>query len=279
MQNWESYKQNKSRLKRLFFSLFTFSLIVACGGGGSGDANATNAVQNNINQPHINQTNADIKVLMMGNSHTHYNQLSARLEMMLRAGNPNKTVAVVTAPASLFLDEHLKQESTLNLLKGQQWNFVILQAQKYSSSGKYSYSIAEAISLVGLARQSNAVPVLFPEWSRNGIAETDRILENHIAIAKQAPACIAPIGQAWDIALQRNLPLYSADGNHSVAAGAQLTAYILYASLTGKLPSTLPNIPVSDVSSDMQGQLRLAADEAVTAHSPFQYCPQDKPAL
>ncbi|WP_338847382.1 hypothetical protein V8J88_01525 [Massilia sp. W12] len=218
---------------------------------------------------------------MMGNSHTHFSSLPARLEAMLRASHPGKTVAVVAAPASLFLDGHLKDAQTLALLKGQSWHYVILQAQKYSSSGAFSYSIAEAVNLVRMARQAGALPVLFPEWPRRDIDETGRIFTLHVSIAQQAPACIAPIGQAWEIALQRHpgLALYAADGNHSAAAGAQLAALMLYATVSGKSPSAVPDIAFADVSPEVQLQLRLAADDAVKALSPRKYCPQDASML
>nr|WP_315485789.1 hypothetical protein [uncultured Undibacterium sp.] len=265
-------------LQRLLLSLSICLLLMACGGGA--DADSTPAASGNT----ANSTatiSADIKVLMMGNSHTHFNYLPARLEAILRVAYPGKTVAVVVSPASLFLDEHLKYRPTLDLLKNQKWNAVIFQAQKYSSSGAYSYSTSEAVTLVGLARQSNALPVLYPEWPRRGIDETDRIFAQHVEIAEQAPACIAPIGQAWDMALQRHpeLPLYAGDGNHSAPVGAQLTAYVLFATLSGKLPSSLPDIAPSDVSQQVQSQLRLVADAAVMALSPYKYCPKDKPLL
>ena len=191
------------------------------------------------------------------------------------------TVAVVVAPGSLFLDEHSRNASTMALLRGQSWNYVIFQAQKYSSSGAFSYSTAEAVNLVKLARQGGALPVLFPEWPRRDVPETERIFTLHVSIAQQAPACIAPIGQAWDIAVQRhpNLALYASDGNHSVAAGAQLAALMLYTTVSGKLPSTVPDIAFADVSPDIQRQLRLVADDAVKALSPRKYCPQDLPTL
>lgn len=264
-------------LQRILLSSLGCLLLMACGGGADSTPMASS---NTVNGTSTTSTiSADVKVLMMGNSHTHFNNLPMRLEAILRVAYPGKTVAVIAAPASLFLDEHLKYEPTLALLKNQQWNAVIFQAQKYSSSGAFSYSIAEAVTLVGLARQSNALPILYPEWPRRGIEETDRIFTQHVAIAEQAPACIAPIGQAWDIALQRHtdLPLYAADGNHSAPIGAQLTALVLFATLSGKLPSSLPDIAGLDISPQVQSQLRLVADAAVTGMSPYKYCPKDKP--
>jgi hypothetical protein len=276
------YDQGRNSLHRLLFSLLMGMLLMACG-GGSDRSQATSG--SSVNTAGVDTgagtSNADIKVLMIGNSHTLFNNVPARLEAIMRVAHPGKTISVVAAPASLFLDEHSKYEPTLALLNNQKWNAVILQAQKYSSSGVNSYSITEAITLVGLARKSNALPVLFPEWPRRGIAETDRIFAQHVKIAEQAPACIAPIGQAWDLALQDrpDLSLYADDGNHSAPAGAQLTAFVLYATLSGKLPSSLPDIAPSDISPQVQHQLRLVADNAVKVLSPYKYCPQDKPSL
>lgn len=273
------FSQTRQCLQRLLLSSLSCLLLMACGGGADSTPMVTS---NTVNGTSTTSTiSADIKVLMMGNSHTHFNSLPIRLEAILRVAYPGKTVAVVVAPASLFLDDHLRYQPTLDLLKNQKWNAVIFQAQKYSSSGAFSYSTSEAATLVGLARQSNALPVLFPEWPRRGIEETNRIFAQHVEIAEQAPACIAPIGQAWDIALQRHpeLPLYADDGNHSAPVGAQLTAFVLFATLSGKPPSSLPDIAGLDVSPQVQSQLRLVVDAAVMALSPYKYCPKDKPLL
>jgi hypothetical protein len=119
---------------------------------------------------------------------------------------------------------------------------------------------------------------MFPEWPRAGIAETRRIYELHVGIAEAEPACVAPIGQAWDLAAQRHpgLVLHDADGNHSAPAGAYLTALVLYTTLSGQSPRGLPDL-ANGVAADVQAQLRaVAADTALTV-SPRQHCPQDLP--
>jgi len=108
-------------------------------------------------------------------------------------------------------------------------------AQKYSSSGLFEYSIDGAVELVHMARVAKAVPILFPEWPRRGVPETQRIYDLHVSIARREPACVAPIPQAWDLALARypTLVLHDADGNHSAPAGAFLAALILATTITG----------------------------------------------
>ena len=139
------------------------------------------------------------------------------------SGNADAPPAVAPPPAT----------ATLELLQGQRWTHVVLQAQKYSSSGQFQYSTTEALALIRLARAAGAQAILFPEWPRRGIDESARIYELHVSIAQREPACVAPIGQAFDLAALRQpaLLLHNADGNHSAPAGAFLAALMLYGSM------------------------------------------------
>ncbi|MES2948910.1 MAG: hypothetical protein V4858_10260 [Pseudomonadota bacterium] len=246
----------------------------ACGGGGSGSGQGNDTTP--VTPPPA--AAADISVLMMGNSHSSVSDLPQRLEAMLRAARPGKTVAVVVAPDWLFLEQHLVNTRTLGLLQGQTWSAVVLQAQKYSTSGLFNYSTREAEALVRMARVAKATPVMFPEWPLRGVPETERIYNLHVSIAKKEPACVAPIGQAWDLALQRDptLVLYDVDGNHAAAAGAHLTALVLFTTLTGLSPSQVPSFAQSNVPANVQAQLKTVATDAASATAPRVYCPTDK---
>src|SRR3954469_1010051 len=184
-------------------------LLTACGGGGDPQHGGATT-----GPPPVT---ADISLLFMGNSHTSVNDLTKMVADMVRAGKPTKTVASVEAPGGMFLDERLADAPSMNLLRSQQWSFVILQAQKYSESGQFQYSTEEAKELVRRSRAQHAVPIMFPEWPRRGIDETQRIFDLHVSIAQAEPACVAPIPQAFDLALARDptLTLHAADGNHS----------------------------------------------------------------
>ena len=220
---------------------------------------------------------ADVSLLFMGNSHTSSNNLIGMVVAMITIGRPQKSIAAVEAPGWMFLEERLNDRPSRDLLASQNWSFVILQAQKYSTSGQFSYSTAEAKELIRLARGRAAVPVLFPEWPRRDIAETQRIYDLHVSIAQVEPACVAPIGQAWDLALARqpSLTLHATDGNHSAPAGAFLTALVIYATITGLSPLDLPQLPQFDVDAATQTTLRGVADETVRMISPRLWCPSD----
>ena len=91
---------------------------------------------------------ADVTVLMMGNSHTAFNALPQQLDTMLRAGLAGPTVATAEAPGWMFLDQRLADAASMRLLDSRRWSAVVLQAQRYSTTGRYSYSTAEAVELV-----------------------------------------------------------------------------------------------------------------------------------
>jgi hypothetical protein len=242
--------------------------LVACGGGDTPRGGATSG------PPPVD---ADITLLFMGNSHTSTNGLSTMVADMVRAAKPGQTVASVEAPGWMFLEDRVHDAPSMDLLRSQNWSFVILQAQKYSTSGQFVYSTEEAKELIRVSRVQHAVPVMFPEWPLRNVAETQRIYDLHVSIAQAEPACVAPVGQAWDLALSRDgsLPLYADDGNHSRPAGAFLAALVLFATITGESPLDLPNLPQYPIDAAMQEMLRGIAAETVATVPPRMWCPND----
>ena len=247
------------------------ALAAACGGGGGGGS-ASDAPP-----PPQPPALADITLLVMGNTHTAGNDLPAMVAAMVRAARPGRTVFAQEAPGWMFLEERAVDAASLELLQGRRWTFVVLQAQKYSSSGLFTDPIDGAVELAGKARSSGAVPILFPEWPRRGIDETQRIYDLHVSIAQRQAACVAPIGQAWDLAMARHptLVLHDPDGNHSAPAGAFLAALVIAATMTGTPPDSLPHVPLSSVDADTQARLRAVAAATVAAYPPRQWCPGD----
>jgi hypothetical protein len=255
---------NIKRLALVTALLLQSAFLSSCGGGGS-EATVPPPVA------------TDISVLMFGNSHTANNDLPGMLAAMLRAGRPGKTVQVVNAPEFLFLDERLLHADSLNLFRRQHWGALVLQAQRYSTSGTVDYSILEAAAWVRSARSGSTMPIMFPEWPRRGINEAARIFELHLRIAALAPVCVPPIPQAFDLAAIRFplIVLHAADGNHSSPAGAFLAALILFSTMTATPPIGLPFLPGFGISELTQQQLRAVADEQLRLISALTLCPGD----
>jgi hypothetical protein len=130
---------------------------------------------------------------------------------------------------------------------------------------------------VRMAREQHAVPIMFPEWPRRGVDETLYIYDIHASIAQAEPACVAPIGQAWDLSLSRHpdLALHASDGNHSNPNGAFLAALVLHATITGASPLDAPTLAGFGVDAGTQALLRAVADDTVRDWPPRQWCPDD----
>jgi hypothetical protein len=212
---------------------------------------------------------ADYEVLLIGNSHSSNYDLPALIVELIETGLPGKTATASDIPHWNFLAERLTDGNSVNVLQSKPWTHVILQAQKYSSSGRYTYPTDAAIEWIKLVRQQNAMPIMFPEWARrNNDEEGTRIHDLHLQIVAIEPACVAPVGLAWEQAKTSSpkLRLHAADGNHSNIKGALLTAFVFYEIISGQLASGLPYVQSIKVNADIQSELRNIASQTLRDH-------------
>jgi hypothetical protein len=209
------------------------------------------------------------ELLFIGNSHSRVNGLPELVATLIRTGLPGKTANAFAAPGFGFLSDRLGDGVTQQMLNSRAWTHVILQAQKYSTTGLYSYPTDAAETWIRLVKQQNALPILFPEWRRKWNTEEGvRIHNLHLGISSRESACVAPIGLAWEESIARypDLDLHASDRNHSNLKGALLTAYVFYELFTGQLANDLPYIPEIDVSADIQQKLKDVASFVVAAN-------------
>lgn len=207
---------------------------------------------------------SDYAVLLIGNSHSARGNLPGQLATLLRTSGA-ADAHVGTAPRWTFLADRVDDGVTQEALQSGSWTHVVLQAQKYSTTGRYAYPTDAAEKWIRRIRTQGAKPILFPEWARRGNREEAvRIQKLHMEIALREPACVAPVGLAWELVLERhpNMPLHELDGNHANHRGALLAAYVLYETITGRRASALPDIESLETSAGVQAVLRAAASEA-----------------
>jgi hypothetical protein len=209
-------------------------------------------------------------VLLIGNSHSSRGNLPSILQQLLES-HSGTAAKVKTAGRWAFLAERLEDKVTQKTLESETWTHVVLQAQKYSTSGQYTYPTDAAEEWIRRSRNVGAQPILFPEWARRDhVEEGARVHRLHMGIAAREPACVAPIGLAWEIMLDANpdIALHDRDGNHANRTGALLTAYVLYAAITGQSIAELAPTKIRGVSADKQILLRTAAEQAVSLVPP-----------
>jgi hypothetical protein len=188
---------------------------------------------------------ADVGVLYVGNSHTAMHDLPGLVGEMIRFQHPETTVARRQVGVG-FLEDATRDPRCREAIESRPWKYVVLQAQKESKSGRYSYSQAEGIEIATLAKDRGATVVFFAEWGLRDVpGHGPRIEKVYREMATATGARVAPVGRAWDLALAErpDLPLYAADGNHQTALGAFLTACVLFGQMTDESPAALASFP------------------------------------
>ncbi len=210
-------------------------------------------------EEHPDEERPGIAVLLVGNSHSAKGELPKKLRLLLEAGSPEGTSVVVErAPRWAYLADRLRDDATQNKLDSRRWTHVVLQAQRYSTSGRYSYPTDGAKEWIRRVRRAGAIPVLFPEWGQRGNRDEGlRVHGLHESIADVEAACVAPVGIVWEVALDNRpkLRLHAVDGNHANNTGALLTAHVLYEVVSGRPAAALPAVDGTGVKPEVQAYL------------------------
>lgn len=193
---------------------------------------------------------AGTRVLMIGNSHTALNNLPLMVRTILNTDAKWGPVTMEMRTGA-FLEDIAAQPRIRKEIADGKWDVIVLQAAKVSSSHKYRYSQAGGIELAKLAKASGARTLIFAEWPRKGVKETEFILNVYREIADPAKVEIVPVGKAWDayLAKRPNAALWDADGNHASPTGSVLAAYTI-ACWIRRSDADLPKMRVPGVSPE-----------------------------
>lgn len=219
-----------------------------------------------------------IRLLMLGNSYTSFNDLAQGVESQLANTWDEPTVIALTQGGQT-LDGHLENAQDT----GSPWNeelttgthdWVILQDQSQipgfpPQQSQWVASRDGAAGLDAMAADIGAETLFFLTWGRRDgdNQNPDRYpdfttMQEHLTSGylKYAEACdrpvfIAPAGPAFavihdDIVAAGQDPtdpeslffqLYNSDGSHPSGMGSELVAYVFYAALSGRSPVGLPS--------------------------------------
>ncbi|MDH3865182.1 MAG: hypothetical protein OEV10_14555, partial [Gammaproteobacteria bacterium] len=263
--------------------LLTYAIfLVGCGGGGdsiSGEpgtgadvcaAGSGSTPTYTKSEPLADNSNASAyKVLLMGNSHAA--GLRPTLERLLILGQAGKPVDVRLAPNPGFLAERVNDGESEQMLECEQWTHVILQGQKYSTSGSSTYPTTAAEYWIRGSKELGATPIMFPEHPRkDNTWEGQTLWDLHTGIAARENTCVAPVGLVWDEVIFRDptLVLHQLDGNHASAAGSLLTALVFYQIITGQPVESLPELSAFDIDSATEQIMKESASSLLFVYPP-----------
>ena len=202
-----------------------------------------------------------MRILMLGNSLTYYNDLPQILADRLDAE------VVAHTRGGAYLEEHLDPESelgakTLPALENETWDYVILQEYSNGAILRRDSFFESVDKLSRLARKAGAVPMLYMTWAyfpsskyyeafdeedRNFEVMTMRLLSAYREIAEDNCALLAQVGWEFYRRLRKTTGrlLYEKDGLHPSLAGSQLAAKVMAGVI---LKNERKRLPVTNVT-------------------------------
>jgi hypothetical protein len=257
-------------------------LLAGCGSGSdSGDVSVVETdgpdgpARYTTSQPLLDNSSASAyKVLLMGNSHAA--GLNSVLPDLLALGQPGKPVEMRLSSSSGFLVDRVSDGSSEQDLEREPWTHVILQAQKYSTTGSLSYPTDAAEYWIRGSKEQGATPIMFPEHPRRGNTWEGRTLwELHTGIAMRENTCVAPVGPVWDEVIFRapSLVLHQPDGNHASQTGALLTALVFYPIITGQPVESLPELSAFGIDAETEQVMKESVSAMLYIHPPCNFEP------
>ncbi len=197
------------------------------------------------------------KVLFLGNSYTASNNLPQMVSEL--AGSTGDLLSFdANTPGGHRLMGHASNPTSLQKIRGNDWDYVVLQAQSQEPS--WSTQQVEAEVLPYAAELSDSIrlnsicstPLFFMTWGReNGDAMNclfipwvctyegmdSALYANYMRMAIENDAAVSPVGAVWrKIREETNIQLYSGDGSHPSYAGSYAAACTFYARIFGKDP-------------------------------------------
>ncbi|MCE1165308.1 MAG: T9SS type A sorting domain-containing protein [Bacteroidetes bacterium] len=197
------------------------------------------------------------RVLFVGNSYTYVNDLPTLFSNLSLSGG-RFVVTGMSAPGGYMLENHMTNETTLNLIKQGGWDFVVLQEQSQAPTiehYRYNSMYPSAVFLDSLIRINNLHTCFFMTWGRqNGGQQCidsfcspvftdffhmqDSLKSAYTEISSRLNAVLCSAGEAWRRArtLQPGIDLWDSDESHPSLKGSYLVACVFYAKLFNASP-------------------------------------------
>lgn len=216
-----------------------------------------------------------LKILFIGNSLTHTNELPKMFARLAKAGGHEVDVDMSTKDGYL-LREHVTDPDTLKKLDVAEWDIVVLQEngnipRDESKFGEYMYPAARALDQ--MVKDRGARTIFYMTWAEpwhvftdkldDFVAEQVRVSAVHRTIAQELGADVAPVGDAFARSLQRrpDLLFWQNDKIHPNYRGTYLAACVFYARIYQQSPEGLSYR--AGLSEDTVQVLQSIAAEAI----------------
>lgn len=210
-------------------------------------------------------SDADVKVLFVGNSLTSTNDLPGLVAEIAAADGAEWLARQRTAPGHSLEDHwHSGAEESVRTAEA---DFVVLQQGPSSLPQNAEHLARWSAIYAPVIREAGGRPALFMVWpSRRRWHALDAVRASYEGAAESVDGVLAPAGSVWGRLLERDpsLPLTLSDGFHPSRLGTFAAALTIYGSLAEIEPAELP-CPELSGTGDQRARLCEAVREELGA--------------
>lgn len=197
-----------------------------------------------------------LRVLFIGNSYTHYNNMPKLLQEM--ASSKSRDVDIqMDAKSNHTFEMHAKRPELYQSIKKHKWDYVVIQG--FSRELAQDTSVIDSLSVPFFKQILDSVYAnnkctsvyLYQTWAyKQGFDHdslhihwdyqtmSDRIHYGYNYLARKFNLSMVPVGKAWET-IQTNYPeieLYQEDKQHPTYTGSYLIASCFYAAFFKVIP-------------------------------------------
>lgn len=225
-----------------------------------------------------------LRVLFVGNSHTHFNDMPSMIAGLAAATLGARPFFFrMEAPGGARLIEHVSAGQVARQLAAQRFDYVVLQEQQQWPSfnrGKRQREFeSPANTLDVMIRAASAKTWLFLTWARREgdrpnvpddtyEAMQVRVRDGYRDAARVLGAPVVPVGLVWRqvVSAQPDLVLWQSDGSHATPLGSYLAACVFYKAFYDRSPEG--NRFTAGLAPQDAVRLQRAAGSAKALYSP-----------
>lgn len=200
--------------------------------------------------------NDSIRVLFIGNSYTHFNNLPEDIQK-IAATQKIKLSYQACVRGGYSFKKHLQKKEEIEIIKKGEWDYVILQehseapAKPTSVVATETYPCARTLDSLVHTYNPEAHVIFYMTWGHKDgclspipdypIIDTytgmqERLKTSYLEMAYQNNAWCAPVGMVWQ-QVRKERPdyvLYSQDRTHPSPLGTYLAANVIFSTMYQK---------------------------------------------
>ena len=173
-----------------------------------------------------------VKILFIGNSHTYFHDLPARVAVKAKENGYDCEVTML-AHGGWYLRQHVKEPEICFNIKFGHYDYVVLQEHSHPFDDIAGYFEAAA-ALASWIREAGSTPVIYGTWAKKNEEQAQETMnEANRKLAEELDALYAPVGESWWAykSSHPEIEMYEKDGAHASEPGMEFAARIIWTAI------------------------------------------------